>query len=141
MLNAAPVHNRSALPRPISATAAQIPVEAGRGAMFDPGPGNHYYLTIRQDGMVERVRVTGRSGDLLQVQRGVDGTVARNWNQNACLTVEWNPAMLCEFIQQCMNGGPTPSGVTAGTYCLSQCHCVTVGADGRITAIEGGTGC
>lgn len=141
MLNANPVNNRSTLAVPIASTLNRVYVQAGHGPLFDPGVGNHYYLTIRQAGMVERVRVTGRSGDILTVARGQDGTTARSWNQGACLVVEWSPAMLCEFVQQCMAGGPTPSGVDAGTYCLSQCHCITVGSDGRITNIEGGMGC
>lgn len=142
MLEANNVGNRTLLARPISASATSMAVPAGRGPSFAVGPGNHYYLTIRDDsGAVERVKVTARVGDTLTVQRGQDGTTARNWNQSACLAVEWSPAMLCEFVQACMVGGPAPSGVNAGTYCLSKCTCIAVGADGRITNIENGTGC
>lgn len=141
MLDPNNVGNSTNLPRALSATAATIPVPAGMGARFSVAAGNHYYLTLRDGTYLERVKVTGRVGDVLSVERGQDGTAARAWNQGDCVKVEWNPAMLCEFVTTCLNQTPTPSGVDAGTYCLSRCTCLDVGADGRITKIENGTGC
>jgi hypothetical protein len=142
MLEANNVGNAALLPIPLSAAATTLHVPAGRGAAFAVGAGNHYYLTLRDDSnSVERVKVTARIGDMLTVVRGQDGTVARSWNQGACLKVEWSPAMMCEFVTTCLNQTQTPSGVTAGTYCLSKCTCIDVGSDGRLTKIELGTGC
>lgn len=140
MLDPNNVGNSTSLPRALSATATTIPVPAGMGARFAVATGNHYYLTLRGT-YVERVKVTGRVGDVLSVVRGQDGTAARPWNQGDCMKVEWNPAMLCEFVTTCLNQAPSPSGVNAGSYCLSRCTCIDVGTDGRITKIENGTGC
>lgn len=142
MLNPTPLGTSSKLASAITASQTTLRVSAGHGQALDPGAGNHYYLTIRSGTSVERVKVIGRSGDVLTLEgRGTDGTVARAWPAGACLTVEWNPAQLCEFVQNCVAGAAEPTGVEPQTVCMSSCTCIDVGADGRITRISGGASC
>ncbi len=142
MLNANSVGASGELASAINAATLTIPVKIGTGRYFDPGAGNHLWVTLRRGDKVERLKVIARNGDLLTVDaRGADGTTAQSWAINDCIKVEWNPAMLCEFVINCTNGAPDPSGVTPGTYCFDKCTCLEIGADGRVTKITGGAGC
>jgi len=142
MLNATNIGASAKLAAAITSTQLTLRVPSGTGATFDPGTGNHFWLTIRSGSSMERVKVIGRSGDVLTLEgRGGDDTTARQWPAGACLSVEWNPAQLCEFIQNCMAGAPAPTGVTPQTVCMASCACIDVGADGRITKITGGQTC
>lgn len=136
MLDARAVGTRTTLAKPLSASATQVYLPLGGGATFALAAGDHTYLTLRQGDLMERVRVTGRSGDVLQVTRGADNTSPRDWVAGTCINVEWGPAMMCEFVNQCVAGAAHPTGVTPGVYCLNSCACLTVASDGRITNIE-----
>jgi hypothetical protein len=142
MLNATSIGTKTTLATAITSNGLTLRVPSGMGQALDPGTGNHFWLTIRSGSSIERVKVIGRSGDLLTLEgRGGDGTTARQWPAGACLEVEWNPAQLCEFIQNCMAGAASPTGVTPQTICMASCACIDVGADGRITKISGGQSC
>lgn len=142
MLNATNVGQHTTLASAISASDLTLRLPGGAGSAFDPGTGNHYYMTIRSGTQIERVKVIGRTGDLLTLEgRGADGTSARQWPVNACLSIEWNPAQLCEFVKNCMEGAASPSGVSPQTVCMGSCTCFDVDASGRITRISGGQSC
>ncbi len=142
MLNVNPYGQSAKLATAMTSSQLTLKLPSGSGSAFDPGAGNHYYLTIRSGSNVERVKVIGRTGDTLTLEgRGADGTTAREWPQGACLSVEWNPAQLCEFTQNCMAGAPAPVGVTPQTVCMGSCTCFDVDASGRITRISGGQSC
>lgn len=142
VLNPNPIGTTAQLAAPMTNSQLTLRVPSGVGALLDPGAGNHYYLTIRSSSAVERVKVIARSGGLLTLEgRGADNTTPQAWPQGACLSVEWNPAQLCEFVQNCMEGGAAPTGVEAQTVCMASCACIDVGADGRITKITGGQSC
>ena len=142
MLNVKNQGQTAKLAAAMTTSQLTLRVPAGMGAAFDPGAGNHYYLTIRSGDSVERVKVISRTGDTLTLEgRGADDTTARQWPQNACLSIEWNPAQLCEFVQNCMSGAPAPTGVEPQTVCMGSCTCFDVASDGRITRISGGQSC
>jgi hypothetical protein len=94
----------------------------GQGARFPVPIGTHFYLTVREGNAVERLRVTSRAGDLLAVARGQDGTTPMTFSRGACVSVEWNPAQLCEFVAGCQAVTITP-GTTACACGSSQCTC------------------
>lgn len=62
------------------------------------------YVEVRNGSVREVVKVVGRVGDKLTVERGQDNTVAQSFSTGACVDVEWNPQQLCEYIQQCSTG-------------------------------------
>jgi hypothetical protein len=137
MLNANHVGNKTRLTGAITALSPTLPVLSSVAASFDPGAGNHTYVTLRHDGRVERVKVTGTTtGGLVVAERGADGTTAQTFPANTCVEVEWTPAMVCQFIATC-NGAnaPTPVSIVPQTVCMSSCSCLEVGSDGRITKI------
>jgi hypothetical protein len=142
MLNANNIGNRGKTASAVTAAQTTITLQSGQGALFAPGTGNHYWLTLRSDTAVERVRVTARTGDVLTVQaRGMDGTTAYAWNAGTCVSVEWSPTQLCEFTTQCVAGAPVPVLTNPGNFCFDPCTCFTVDGAGRITSITKGTSC
>lgn len=131
---------QSNLARSITAQETLIQVSLGQGVRFKVPEGNYFYATMKNHGLVEHVRVMAVSGDTLTVIRGQDNTSAEPFGAGTCIEVEWNPAQLCEYVSQCATGlGPT--GVTPGTYCMTCDTCFEVGADGRITSVNGSKSC
>jgi hypothetical protein len=139
-INVNNVNNHGTLGAELNVTDNTLRVAAGSGQRFATHPGTHYYLTLRDGNAIERVRVTNRAGDVLSIQRAQDGTSERRWPKNTCISVEWSPAQLCEFMAECGAGTPAPS-VNAGTYCLTSCTCVTIDGAGRITNITAPINC
>lgn len=69
---------------PISPTDTLFVLEAGSGEQFPSlGTNEYFYLTLYRvvegEEICEIVKVTGRTGDLLTAERGVDDTIARSW--------------------------------------------------------------
>jgi len=142
MLNAQSLGTSARLAAPMTAGQLTMRLAAGAGQAIDPGAGNHVWVTLREGVRFERVKVVGRVGDLLTLEaRGADNSTAQAWPTGACVIVEWNPAQLCEFVQNCMDGAAEPTGVEPQTICTASCACFDVGADGRITRISGGQSC
>lgn len=126
--------------RAITAQDQLIALGLGQGARFTVPSGNYFYATLIQGHVREVVRVDAVNGDTLSVTRGLDNTTAQPFGVGTCVKVEWNPAQLCEYVQQCASGiGPT--GVEPGTYCMTCDTCFEVGADGRIYNVNGSAGC
>lgn len=71
----------------ISSSATSITVNTGTGALF-PSPvfGTSYFKLTLVDAatgsLTEIVHVTARSGDVMTIQRGQEGTTARAWSAN-----------------------------------------------------------
>lgn len=63
--------------------ATTLTLASGEGALFpSPGAGQWFILTLQSasaPGTFERVRCTSRSGDVLTVTRGQEGTTAQAW--------------------------------------------------------------
>lgn len=121
-----------------SISESDTEIRVSSPSRFSVPSGDHYYLTLKENGRREVVRVFGSSGDRLQVERGRDNTTAQSFTQKACLAVEWNPAQLREFNQA---GSPAAGVVAAGTYCLDCTTCIDINSAGQITAVNGAGGC
>lgn len=139
-INVSKWSSHSKLAHHIDDKTTDVPVTFGHGLRFRVPDADYFYATIRSHGKYEHVKVLGVSGDTLHVVRGQDDTKAQTWPTEACIEVEWNPAQLCAFTQQCVNG-TAPTTVDPGVYCLDCATCITVGDDGRITAIDGEKKC
>lgn len=65
----------------ISDSATTITVAGASGALFpNAGSGDYFYATLNNSNNdIEIVKVTGRSGDVMTVVRGQDGTTAAAW--------------------------------------------------------------
>lgn len=140
-LDATNLGNRSSLGRSLGVAAQTLVLAPGGGWFFRVPPGRHTYATLRGAGGLERVKVLSQAGDTISVQRGVDGTAAKMWPAGTCVSIEPSPALLCELWQQCSGGTLAPATVNPGTYCLTGCTCIEVGADGRILSINQQSGC
>lgn len=71
----------SVLPTSVLLTDTTIPLTASHGSRFPTLslPGDVFIATIQNGAVFEIVRVTGRSGDVLTVVRGQEGTSAQTW--------------------------------------------------------------
>ncbi|MDM3437542.1 hypothetical protein OGW22_23555, partial [Citrobacter sp. Cb034] len=71
----------------INSSATSLTVNSGTGALFPiPSPGGSYFkLTIIDAAtglLTEIVHVTARSGDVMTIERGKEGTTPRAWSAN-----------------------------------------------------------
>lgn len=139
-INVSKWSTRGKLSAPLAADATEVKLRFGEGVGFRIPENDYFYATIRSHGKFEHVKVLAVKGDTLHVVRGQDGSAAQSWQPMSCIEVEWNPAQLCEYTKQCVNG-TTPTSVDAGTYCFDCTTCVEIGTDGRITAVNGAKKC
>lgn len=86
----------STLASPASAADTSLTVKSGEGALFPAPTGSDYcYLTLADSSKrVEIIKVTARSGDVLTVERGQDGTTALNWAAGDTVELRLNRALL-----------------------------------------------
>lgn len=124
---------RSALASPLQIDAASLAVVFGHGGRFAVPPGGDYELTIRSGFEREIVKVTAQAGDVLQIQRAQAGTVARAWGQGSCVEIEPTAGNFCAAVMLC--AGPQIE-IAPGQVCMSDCVCLTLTADGRISNVE-----
>nr|DAK40122.1 MAG TPA: tail fiber protein [Caudoviricetes sp.] len=139
-INVSKWSSHSKLSKPVGITDTELPIRFGEGVRFHVPCEDYFYATIRSHGKYEHVKVLAVKGDVLHVVRGQDNTAAQSWPAESCVEVEWNPAQLCEFSRQCVLG-TAPTTVDAGVYCLDCNTCITIGEDGRITAVNGEKSC
>ena len=140
MINVSKWSTRTKLVAPINEKADRLFVGANEARRFLLPSSDYCYLTIRSAGKFEHVKLMAVDNDTLHIVRGQDGTEPQSWGAGSCVEVEWNPAQLCEFTKQCVNGTSATS-VAAGTYCLDCNTCIEIGHDGRITAVNGEKKC
>lgn len=140
MLNVIDWGNSGALADPLGVDATTLVLRSSDAPRFQVPAGDHYYLTLRDSSAREVVRVDATNGRILTIVRGVDNTAARQWAAGTCVAVEWNPLQLREFMES-VQQDCEPTGVPAGTFCLSCNTCITVNECGRITQINGAGGC
>ena len=122
----------------ITATDTQIKLVAGDGAKFNMTGDDHFYLTIRNGGVREVVKVVARKGDVLTVERAQDNTSSQGFGVNACACVEWNPAQLCEFVQSCVGGC---TNITPQIFVVQCGTAIEVNECGNIVSINGSEKC
>ena len=134
MLDTKCLGNKTELANSIAYDDNHIAISTGAGYMFKVSDSNYYYATLRYDSKREVVKVLSTVGDKLIVTRGEDGTPKQSFPKGACVTVEWNPRQLCEFVAQCQQQ-ELPGGVT-GVKCIDCGSCLTID-NGRIVGITG----
>lgn len=90
----------SSLATALSASDTTITLPASHGAKFPAlGAGDWFYLTIVSlSGVMEIVRVTARSGDVLTIVRGQDGTAASVFNPGAVLSHRLNAQAIADAL-------------------------------------------
>lgn len=141
MFNVVKWGTRSKLSAGVSPSDTRLSLIDGHAARFFTGSHDDwYYITVRDGGNYEHMKVVDVRDGYLHVERGQDGTDARQWGAGSCVEVEWNPAQVCEHVRNCVLGFETV-GVQPGTYCFTCVTCIDVNKYGQITAIREGTGC
>lgn len=107
----------------ITNTATSITLTTGNGALFPSISGsNYFYVTLtNSSNTIEIVKVTARTGDVLTVVRGQEGTTATAYAASDKVELRITAAGLTNFVQldgaQTFTGTLTSSGGTlAGTW-------------------------
>lgn len=127
------------LAKNISSSDKTLSLPIGIGVGFKSADDGHYYITLRNGSVREVVKVVGRVGDTLTVERGQDNTVAQTFPTGACVDVEWNPQQLCEYIQQCSTGDTAK--IKAGTVCITCNTCIEYDEGGHLISVNGAKQC
>ncbi len=81
--------------------ATTMTVTTGHGARFpSPGADQAFILTVQDGAAFEIVACTSRTGDVLTVTRGLDGTVAQTWSPGASVDIRIPNIILDAFAQK-----------------------------------------
>lgn len=116
----------------------QIRLVNGDGSKFRINDGDHFYLTLKNNGVKEVVKVVGRNGDILTVERGQDNTSPSTFGKDSCACVEWNPLQLCEFVNSCVQ---RCSHITPQTFVVDCGTSIEINECGNIVSINGSKKC
>lgn len=122
----------------ITSTDTELKLPMGDGTKFPMTSDDHFYLTLKNGGTREVVKVVARRGDVLTVERGQDNTNAQSFGKHACACVEWNPAQLCEYVQSCTQ---SCTNITPQTFVIDCGTAIEVNACGNIIAVNGSSKC
>lgn len=126
------------LAKAITPTDTQITIPVGDGSKFPLNDDEHFYLTLRNGGVKEVVKVVARTGDTLVVERGQDGLSAQGFGKESCACVEWTPTMLCEFVQSCVSGC---TKVKPQTFVVQCGTAIEINECGNIVSVNGSEKC
>lgn len=138
MLNANFWGKCTKLAKAITPKDTQIQLPVGDGSKFRLNDDDHFYLTLKNGGVREVVKVVARVGDTLTVERGQDGFSAQSFGKDSCACVDWTPTMLCEFMQQCV-GGCTK--IKPQTFVIKCGTAVEINECGNIVSVNGSEKC
>lgn len=116
----------------------QIRLRPSEGSKFAMRGDDHFYLTLKNGGTREVVKVVARNGDLLTVERAQDNTAAQSFGRGACACVEWNPQQLCEFVKNCTQGC---TGITPQTVVVTCGTALKINECGNIVSVNGSEKC
>lgn len=111
-----------------------IQVAAGFGALFpNPGAGQYFVVVLRNAaGAYEVCHCTGRSGDLLTVERAKEGTAAQHWvNNQTRVECRATKGTFEAFIQR-------TGGVMSGDLDMDGNQLIDAEITGNGTVINGG---
>lgn len=122
----------------INTSDTQIRLASGDGSKFRMTDNDHFYMTLKNGGVREVVKVVARTGDILTVERGQDNTTASTFGIGSCACVEWNPQQLCEFVSSCVS---RCSNITPQTFVVGCGTSIEVNECGNIVAINGSEKC
>ncbi len=108
---------RSKLAVSISSTDTQVRVIAGHGVRFPVlSSGDWFPLAIEnENGEIEYMKATARTGDMITVERGLEGSVARGYQSGALVELRLTVAALDARIEQIVvsKGGTANNMTTA----------------------------
>lgn len=136
---------QSVLAAGISASATSLTLNTGTGALFpSPVSGTSFFKLTLIDAatgqLSEIVHVTAKSGDVLTIVRGQEGTTARAWSANdiaANMLTAGTILLLAQLESPSFTG--TPTGPTAGTGTNTTQLATTAFVRNAITALSLGT--
>lgn len=93
----------------LGAAETSLQLESGKGALFpDPGDGEIFIFTIEDlvQGVREVCYCSKRSGDVLTIERGKEGTSARDWiRSNTVIVQQRITAGTLEYLAESGSGG------------------------------------
>lgn len=90
----------STLSATMTLIASTLTVQTGHGARFpNPGANQAFVITVQNGTDYEIMTCTSRSGDVLTVSRGVDGTVAQTWASGSSVDIRIPKLVLDAFAQ------------------------------------------
>ncbi|MGS6264489.1 hypothetical protein ACVGWD_01305, partial [Enterobacter asburiae] len=136
---------QSVLAAGISASATSLTLNTGTGALFpSPVSGTSFFKLTLIDAatgqLSEIVHVTAKSGDVLTIVRGQEGTTARAWSANdiaANMLTAGTIMLLAQLESPSFTG--TPTGPTAGAGTNTTQLATTAFVRAAITALSLGT--
>lgn len=126
------------LAKAILPTDTKIQLPIGDGAKFKMEGDDHFYLTLKNGGVREVVKVIARDGDTLTVERGQEGLPEQGFGTGSCACVEWTPSTICEYVQSCMSGC---TKVTPQTVVVQCGTAIEINECGNIVSINGSEKC
>lgn len=130
---------RTSNTRVIGASDKEVCIPLSDSTKFTLTPSEYFYITVRNGDHREFMKVVGSDGNKLLVERGVDGTKASSFPKGSCISVDWNPSQLCEFVKNCVgNDKPT---VDPQVVCFSCDTCFEIDEGGHIIKVNGGESC
>lgn len=93
---------KSTLASSVSDVASTLTLETGEGGKFPSPAGDEFFdVTITQGGNLETsyeiCRCTGRSGDVLTIERGAYGTSAASWDAGSKVEIRIHAAAMGDF--------------------------------------------
>lgn len=138
MLNVSVWGRCTKLAKAITSKDTIIELPLGDGSKFQINSNEHFYLTLKNGGVREVVKVVARTGDKLTVERGQDNTSATSFGKESCACVEWNPAQLCEFVKTCTQGC---TGITPQSFVVQCGTAIEINECGNIVKINGSQKC
>lgn len=138
MINVTAWGRCSKLAKSITSTDTEIRLPYGDGIKFAINDTEHFYMTLKNGGVREVVKVVSRIGDRLIIERAQDNTSAHAFGVGSCTCVEWNPAQLCEYMHSCVQGC---TNITPQTVVVGCGTSISVNACGNIIAINGSEKC
>lgn len=136
MIDITKLNRRTRIVYSIDSNDLFISVPTGLGSILKPVLGTNYYATLYNGTKREIVLVENASGDQLFIKRAMDNTIATPFPGGSCFVVEWNPAQLCEWVNEGCVQGLRPI-IDPGKYCLTCESCLTISANGTIQAVDG----
>ena len=136
---------QSVLAAGISASATSLTLNTGTGALFpSPVSGTRFFKLTLIDAATgqisEIVHVTAKSGDVLTIVRGQEGTSARAWSANdiaAHMLTAGTILLLAQLESPAFTGIPTAPTASAGTNTTQ--IATTAFIQAAITALSLGT--
>lgn len=136
---------QSVLAAGISASATALTLNTGTGALFpSPVSGTSFFKLTLIDAATgqisEIVHVTAKSGDVLTIVRGQEGTAARSWSANdiaANMLTAGTILLLAQLESPAFTGTPTAPTAPAGTNTTQIANTAFIQA--AITALSLGT--